>query len=158
MLSKLKITTALIKRRHPDFKFKTFRNTPITPLSKPLNQCKLALITTGGLHLRTDIPFDLNNRDGDCSYRKLPGDVRHDDIAISHKWYNHKFINADLNCVFPIDRMREYLKKGTIKSLSEEHYSFMGHIFNTDVLTKNVKKVGKRLQELGVNIVLITPT
>ena len=158
MLNKLKITTALIKRRHPDFKFKTFRNTPITPLSKPLNQCKLALITTGGLHLRTDIPFDLNNRDGDCSYRKLPGDVIQDDIAISHKWYNHKFINADLNCVFPIDRMREYVKKGTIKSLSEENYSFMGHIFNTETLIKNAIKVGKHLKGIDADIAFITPT
>lgn len=158
MLSKLRITTALIKRRRPDFEFRTFRNTPITPLTKSLDKCKLALITTGGLHLKTDIPFDHTTRGGDCSYRKLPGDIMQENIAISHKWYNHKFINADLNCVFPIDRMREYVKKGTIKSLSEEHFSFMGHIYDTDPLIKNAKKVGKRLREIGVHIAFITPT
>jgi D-proline reductase (dithiol) PrdB len=158
MLNKLKITTSLIKRHYPDFQFKTFNNTPVTPLTKPLNKCKLALITTGGLHLRTDIPFDLNIREGDCSYRILPGDVIQKEIAVSHKWYNHKFISSDLNCVFPIDRMREYVKKGTIKSLSEEHYSFMGHIYNTAPLIKNVKKVGKRLKGIGVDIAFITPT
>ncbi len=158
MLNKLRITTALIKRRRPDFEFKTFRNAPITPLTKPLNKCKLALITTGGLHLKTDPPFDLTTQNGDCSYRKLPGDIRQEDIAISHKWYNHKFINADLNCVFPIDRMREYVEKGRIKSLSEEHYSFMGHIYGTEGLIKNSIKVGKGLKEIGVNIAFITPT
>ncbi len=158
MLSKIKITAALIRRNRPEFEFKTFRNTPITPLTKPLNKCKLALITTGGLHLKTDTPFDLTTQDGDCSVRKLPGDITQEDISISHKWYNHKFINADLNCVFPIDRMREYVKKGTIKSLAEEHYSFMGHIYGTDPLINNAKKTGRRLKEIGVDIAFITPT
>jgi D-proline reductase (dithiol) PrdB len=158
MLSSLKITESLIKRNRPDFEFRTFHNTPITALPKPLKECKLVLITTGGLHLKTDIPFNMKIFDGDCSYRLLPGDVKHEDLIISHKWYNHKFINADLNCVFPIDRMREYVKEGKIKSLSEEHYSFMGHIYVTGPLLDNSAKVGKRLGELGVDIAFLTPT
>ncbi len=133
-------------------------DTPVTPLARPLNKCKLAIITTGGLYLKSDKPFDLNLPDGDSSYRMLPGDARHEDISVSHKWYNHKFINSDLNCVFPVDRMREYVRKGKIKSLSEEHYSFMGHIYITDSLLENAKKVGKRLKELEVDIAFLTPT
>ena len=137
MINRLKITTSLIKRKRPDFEFTVYHDTHITPLAKPLTKCKLALITTGGLHLKTDKPFDLNITDGDCSYRLLPNNVRHEDLMVSHKWFNHKFINADLNCVFPINRMREYVKKGTIKSLSEEHYSFMGHIYVAGPLLEN---------------------
>jgi len=158
MFSPLKITTALIRRHCPDFKFRVLNKTPVTPLAKPLNECKLALITTGGLHLKTDAPFKTKTKDGDCSFRKLPGDVTPEDIAISHRWYNHKFINTDLNCVFPIDRMREQVKKGTIKSLSQQHYSFMGHIYKTGPLIKNAKNVAKQLKEVGVNIAFITPT
>ncbi len=158
MLSSLKITLALTKRHRSDFAFKVFRDTPITPLSKQLNKCRVALITTGGLHLRTDEPFDLNIIDGDSSFRMIPGDLRVNDLHIAHKWYNHKFINADLNCVFPIDRMREYVQKGTIASLSEKHYSFMGHIYKTGELVKNSKKLGKILKESGVDIAFLTPT
>lgn len=158
MFNNLSITKTLIRRHCPDFNFTEFQKTPITPLVKPLNQCKLALITTGGLHLKTDIPFKTTTRDGDCSYRKLPVDVTPEDIAVSHRWYNHKFINEDLNCVFPIDRMREQVKEGTIDSLSQEHYSFMGHIYKTGALIKNAEKVGKQLKESGVDIVFITPT
>jgi D-proline reductase (dithiol) PrdB len=158
MLNSLKITLALIKRRRPDFEFKTFRDTPVTPLSKPLNKCRIALITTGGLHLRTDPPFDLNVKDGDSSYRAIPGDARAGDLHIAHKWYNHKFINADLNCVFPIARMKEYVKKGTIGSLSKDHYSFMGHIYKTDQISRTSKRLGGILKENGVDAAFLTPT
>lgn len=149
---------ALTKRHRADFEYTVFRETHVTPLSKPLNKCRAALITTGGLHLMTDEPFDLNIRDGDSSYRMIPGDVQAGDLNIAHKWYNHKFINADLNCVFPIDRMREYVGNNTIGSLSDEHYSFMGHIFKTDRLLKNSAKLGGILKESGVDIVFLTPT
>ena len=77
---------------------------------------------------------------------------------VTHESYDHKFINADLNCVFPIDRMREYVSESKIGSLSEEHYSFMGHIYVTDPLIENAKMVGKRLKALGVDIAFLTPT
>ncbi len=158
MLNSLKITTGLIKRHNPDFEFRTFRSTPVTPLSRGLNKCTLALVTTGGLHLKTDKPFAPGIKGGDFSYRVLPGNVRHEDLSVSHKWYNHKFINADLNCVFPIDRMKEYVTKGVIQALSEEHFSFMGHIYETGQLERNAKKVGRGLKKLGVDIVFVTPT
>lgn len=158
MINHLLITKSLIRRQHPDFAFTIFHDSPVTLLSKPLKKCKLALVTTGGIHLKTDTPFDLSMKDGDCSYRILPGEVSHDELMVSHKWYNHKFINADLNCVFPIDRMKEYVKAGEILSLSEEHISFMGHIYDTAPLIKNTIKAGRHLKGLGVDIAFLTPT
>ena len=157
MLTSLKITLALIRRKYPDFEYTVFNNTPVNPLSKPLSECKLALVTTGGLHLKTDAPFDTSFKGGDCSYRMLPDDVKHKDIMVAHESYDHKYINEDLNCVFPVDRMREYVQDGRIRSLSEEHYSFMGHISVPGPLLENTVKVGHRLKELGVDIAFLTP-
>jgi len=158
MINHFLITKSLIRRQRPDFDFVKFHDSPVTLLSKPLNKCKLVLITTGGLHLKNDTPFDLSLKNGDCSYRILPGEVRHDDLMVSHKWYNHKFINADLNCVFPIDRMKEYVRSGEISSLSEDHLSFMGHIYDTAPLIKNSLNAGRHLKGLGVDIAFLTPT
>ncbi|MEN8263502.1 MAG: glycine/sarcosine/betaine reductase selenoprotein B family protein [Nitrospirota bacterium] len=158
MINNLKITAALIRRSRPDFQFKAFNDSPITPLNKPLQECKLAIITTGGIHLKSDIPFYMKEPGGDCSYRTIPYDIEDNAFRVSHKWYNHKFINSDINCVFPIDRMREYARKGVIGALSEKHYSFMGHIYETGPLVKNVKKVGDRLKKLNVDIAFLTPT
>jgi len=158
MLNSLVLTKKLIQAKYPSFEYTVFHDTPITPLGKPLSECKLALVTTGGLHLKTDIPFDTKFKGGDCSYRMLTDEVKHEDIMVTHESYDHGFINEDLNCVFPIDRMREYVQEGKIKSLSEEYYSFMGHIYVTGPLLENSRKVGKQLKELGVDIAFLTPT
>ena len=158
MIKSLMLTKKLIQKKYPAFEYTVLNDTPITPLNKPLNECKLALLTTGGLHLKTDTPFDTKHLEGDCSYRMLPGQVKHEDIMVTHESYDHKFINEDLNCVFPIERMREYVETGTIKALSEEHYSFMGHIYVTGPLLENSKQAGARLKELGVDIAFLTPT
>jgi len=158
LIKSLEITKKLVQKKYPAFEYTVFNDTPVTNLKKPLNKCKLALLTTGGLHLKTDTPFDTKYFKGDCSYRMIPGNVKHDDIMVTHESYDHKFINEDLNCVFPIDRMREYVKDGAIHSLSEEHYSFMGHIYVTGPLLENSKKTGARLKELGVDIAFLTPT
>lgn len=158
MIKSLLVTKKIIQKKYPSFEYTVFNNTPVTPLSKPLNECKLALLTSGGLHLKTDTPFDTKHKEGDCSFRVLPGDVEHKDIMVSHDSYDHKFINEDINCVFPIDRMREYVREGKIKSLSDEHYSFMGHIYVPAPLLENSANVGKRLKELGVDIAFLTPS
>jgi len=158
LIKSLFITKKLIQKKYPAFEYTVFRDTPVTPLRKPLNECRLALVTTGGLHLKSDEPFDTKYLEGDCSYRQIPGNIRHEDIMVSHESYDHKFINADLNSVFPIDRMREYANQGIIGSLSEVHFSFMGHIYVTGPLLESARSVGKQLRALGVDIAFLTPT
>jgi D-proline reductase (dithiol) PrdB len=154
----LEKTRGIIRKTYPSFEYTVFNDTPVTTLAKPLSECTLALLTTGGLHLKSDVPFDTGISEGDCSYRMLPGDVVHDDLMVTHESYDHKFINADLNCVFPIDRMREYVQEGKLSSLSKEHYSFMGHIYETGPLLENAREVGRRLRAIGVDVTLLTPT
>src|SRR3972149_6374441 len=46
-------------------------DTPWAPLTKPLSQCRMALVTTGGVHRRDQQPFDIANDGYDWSYREL---------------------------------------------------------------------------------------
>jgi D-proline reductase (dithiol) PrdB len=158
MANLLDQTRDAIRKKYPAFEYTVFESAPVTPLKKPLSECKVALLTTGGLHLTTDPAFDTKYLEGDCSYRILPGNVRPEDITITHESYDHKFIKEDLNCVFPIERLREYVREGRIGSLSEEHASFMGHIYVTGPLLENARKVGERLRNLGVDVAFLTPT
>lgn len=157
MSNLLSQTRDALRKKHPGFEYATFRDAPITALRRLLAKCTVALVTTGGLHLKSDPPFDSQHPDGDCSYRLLPNSVRHEDIAVSHESYDHRFINEDLNCVFPIDRMREYVREGRIRTLSEEHVSFMGHVYVTGPLLENAKEVGRRFRKLGVDAAFLTP-
>jgi hypothetical protein len=58
---------------------------PWTPLGKPVSASTVVLISTGGVHLHSDYPFNLN---GDPTFRVIPKDARPADLAISHQAYD----------------------------------------------------------------------
>jgi len=45
---------------------------PWTPLHQPLSACTVALVTTAGVHLKDDAPFDIGDKEGDPTYRVIP--------------------------------------------------------------------------------------
>ena len=51
---------------------------PSTPLTKPLAERRLAVVTTAGMHVRNDRPFIA----GDPSYRVIPSTSRPDEMAL----------------------------------------------------------------------------
>ena len=126
---------------------------PWTPLSKPLRECKVVLISTGGVHLHHDRPFRV---DGDASYRVIPKNVRIADLAISHQAYDKTDAIRDINLVFPIERLRELTAEGVIGSLADEHYGF-GLMGSAKKLLPSQKEVAKRIREAGVDLALLVP-
>ena len=71
--------------------------TPFSPLNKPLEQCRLVLVTTGGTHTRDQKPFDMSDKKGDPSYRELCSDIGLEQLTITHDYYNHADALADHN-------------------------------------------------------------
>ena len=68
-----------------------FDSIPWTKLKKPLSACKIALVTTGGILLKTEESFELNDPHGDSSFRRIPHDVSAEDLTISHKYYDQRY-------------------------------------------------------------------
>ncbi|OGP52114.1 MAG: selenoprotein B glycine/betaine/sarcosine/D-proline reductase [Deltaproteobacteria bacterium RBG_13_43_22] len=93
----------------------------------PLEKRRVAIISTAGLHRREDRPFTFDPGD---YYRILPGDIKAEDLVMSHVSTNfdHSGFQQDRNVVFPIDRLNELAKEGTIGSVADFHYSFMGAV------------------------------
>ena len=48
---------------------------PFVRPEKPLHESRLALVTTGGVHLPEQTRFDIDDMSGDCSYREIPTDA-----------------------------------------------------------------------------------
>jgi D-proline reductase (dithiol) PrdB len=97
---------------------------PYTPRRFDLHESTFALVTTAGVHLRDQSPFPL---DGDNSWREIPGDVESRQLMVTHEHYDHRHADEDVNCVFPIDRLRELAAEGVIKGVSNLHLGFMGY-------------------------------
>jgi D-proline reductase (dithiol) PrdB len=135
--------------------------TPWSPLRKPLEQAKLALVTSAGIHLREDRPFIGDPHGGDTSYRIIPSTVKAPDILQSHVsiGFDHTAIMRDLNVTFPVDRLRELVDKGIVGSLAHNYYSFMGAIRNPKpLIEQSGPEVAQRLRGEGVDLVFLTPT
>jgi D-proline reductase (dithiol) PrdB len=126
---------------------------PWAPLHKPLSECKVALISTGGVHLRSDRPFNLN---GDPTFRIIPKDVDAHALAISHQAYDKTDALKDINLVFPIERLRELEAEHVIGRLADEHYGF-GLMGSAKALMPAIKEVARRISESGVDLVLLVP-
>ncbi len=133
---------------------------PWTPAAKPLSRCKLALVTTAGVHHSAQPPFDMQDSQGDASFRELNGATIETDFVITHDYYDHRDAERDLNIVLPLARLRGFVAEGKIGSLAEYHYGFMGHIDGPHIETlkeQTAPEVAKRLKAAGVDVVLLTP-
>lgn len=86
---------------------------PWTPLPKPLKECRVALLGSSGLSLKSHPPFDPEGHD-DLSVREIPKDVTQDQVVINYNYVNHSDADVDLNCVFPLARLRELEAEGFI--------------------------------------------
>jgi D-proline reductase (dithiol) PrdB len=130
--------------------------TPFARLAKPLSACRLAIVTTAGVHCRGDRPFG----PGDQTYRAIPSDTPSAGIVQSHTslGFDRVPVMRDLNISFPIDRLRELVARGELGSLARS-YSFMGALREVGRLERETgPEVARRLREDGADAALITPT
>ena len=121
---------------------------------------RLALITTGGVHLKSEPPYDMKDRQGDPSFREIPADANPADLSITHNYYDNRDAVRDINTVFPLERVRMLEQFGEIGKVNHRHFSFMGHISNHHIdtlISETAPGVAEKLREDGVDIALLTP-
>lgn len=133
---------------------------PWTQVTRPLEECRVAIVTTSGVHHKDDEPFNMEDQDGDPTYRIINTDQPVSSLMITHDYYDHADADRDINIVFPVERLLEYEKEGIIGELSTRHYSLMGHILNRHVYTlveTTAPEIAHHLRKDGADVVLLTP-
>ena len=126
----------------------------VTP--PPLEKCRIAIVSTAGLHARGDRPFGPSATATD--YRIIPGNTPAADLVMSHQSvnYDRTGFQEDHNVAFPLDRLNELAAEGIIGSVADYHYSFMG--------AAPIRKIEPKARELAgllrrdhVDAVLLSP-
>jgi D-proline reductase (dithiol) PrdB len=128
---------------------------PWTKHDKPLEQMRIALITTAGLHFRDDESFDFT----DSTFRPIAGEENANNLIMSHSSVNfdRSGFAEDVNLVFPIDRFRELAAQNSIGSLADVHYSFMGAGLLPEAYEQSTAQVAGLLKQDQVDAVFLTP-
>src|SRR5689334_24323776 len=57
----------------------------VTPLQKQLSECSVALVTTAGLSLVDQPPFDTSLKMVDSSFREFPGNISPQQLEMNHR-------------------------------------------------------------------------
>jgi D-proline reductase (dithiol) PrdB len=160
----VELTERLFLKGYPFWKYSSRSDDPVsmavTPLRKPLSACTIALITTAGLSLPDQPPFDATIRMGDTSFREIPATISPQLLEMHQRsWaFDHTGVLRDRNLAFPLDRLREMLERGEIGAIAPYHYSFMGSIAGPrKLIHETAPEVAHRLAAATVDVVLLTP-
>jgi len=125
-----------------------------TPFTKELKDCTVALVTAAGVHLKSQKPFNLA---GDFTFREIPGDTPSSELMVTHGGYDNTDVNRDINCMFPIDRLRELAAEGFIKSIAPVNIGFMGGGGNVKKFQEETgPAIAEILKKEGVDVAVLT--
>ena len=120
----------------------------------PLSERRVAIVASAGLVVRGEPPF----RGRDADFRVIPSSTRADQLLFSHISINldRTGFQEDWNVVFPLDRLNELAAAGTIGSVADTHYSFMGA---TDPVQMEVhaRELAGRLKQDKADSVILSP-
>lgn len=121
---------------------------------KPLSEATVAIVTSASLHHADDDDF----APVDTGYRVLERARR--DIVVGH-WspnFDASGVAADLNVVFPIDRLEELSDRGDIGRVADVHLAYAGNQFDLAGIRMDGGPAGAAfLKKQEVDVVLLTP-
>jgi len=136
---------------------------PWTPLKNTVSRTRFSLMTSAGISLKKDPPFDMEREKrepmwGDPTHREIPSATPQDAIDVNHLHIDTRFVREDMNVMLPMGRFAEFEQEGVIGSLAPTCYSFYGYQHDfTPLLEKTMPRVASKMREEGVEAVVLTP-
>jgi D-proline reductase (dithiol) PrdB len=109
-------------------------------LTKPLAQSRLTMISSCGVHLKTDRPLDVCHPFGDFNFRRVPSSATHNDLIIHQLKYPHDDADLDINVIFPIERLQELVGEGRLSALTDHFFSFIGYNMDPEKFERTVAR------------------
>ena len=142
----------------PPYRWTVNETAPFERLAKPLDQCTVSILVSGGISQCAMPAFDPQARN-DHRVDAIGAHTASDDFQIHDAYYDHTDADQDINCVFPIDRLRELAAAGEIGAVAPRLWSgFMGRIYDRSrVLQETGPAFVEKLNEDAVDILLAVP-
>ena len=142
----------------PPYQWTVNEPTSLTALDKPLSQCRVSMLTSGGVSHCSMPTWDADARN-DFRLDTVDPAATQADFTVSDSYYDTTDAEIDVNTVFPIDRLRELETDGTIGSVAPRLWSgFMGRIYKrTHVLEEAAPALAEELHDDDVDLFLLVP-
>lgn len=126
-----------------------------SPLTRPLHQMQVALITSGAIREGNQRPFP---HLGDASYRRVSSDPAVTDVHIDHRSHFGASARKDPEMVFPRRALKTLADQGFIGSVAPSHYSIYGGIrLYSEIEEKLAPALIRHLVRESVDFVVLAP-
>lgn len=141
---------------YPTYRWVTNDDTPPwAPLTKPLEECTVGLVASGGIYRAGQVAFHWAD---DASFRVIPTDTPTEELRATHFAYDLTDARRDINVVFPIDSLWALVADGMIGALAPEAFTFMGGIYSSRRVRDDLApRIVERLVAQGVDLALLVP-
>ncbi len=137
---------------------------PWAPFTTPLARARVALLSTAGISMKGDAPFDMEMEKrrptwGDPSFRTISARATAEDVEVNHLHIDTGYAKRDLNVALPVDRLRELAAEGFVGAVADHHYSTMGFQGNDPmrVVRTSADAIAESLRADGVDLLLLAP-
>jgi len=102
------------------------------PFEKRLAEARIALLTSAGMYLDGQPPFDAETEKadptwGDPTHRVLPASLDGRALSMMHLHINHEDVLADPEIALPLSGLAELAAEGRVGSVAANHVSVMGY-------------------------------
>lgn len=142
------------------YRFRRLDPVPLAGLTKPVEDCRVALVSSAGLVVPGDTPFDETVKGGDYSFRSIPQNADVSALEEHHRSdaFDHAGIEADRNIALPLDRLKELAESGKIGEVAPRHISLMGSVTAPGRLIRyTLPEVVDVLRSDEVDVALLVP-
>jgi len=125
------------------------------PISKPLSQSRVALLSSAALRLAHQEPFIPRE---DFGYRRVPSAPSAGDLVIDHHSGIGRVPQQDPEIVFPRTALANLQRRGIVGSLAPFHFSFMGGLRDHGKIENELAtSITNDLKQAQVDLALLVP-
>jgi hypothetical protein len=142
------------------YRYAQFADVPFAPLTQPLSQARVALITTAA-------PFrpELGEQSAGAPYNAAAkfytvysGDTAVDhDLRVSHVAVDRAHLSDDSNCWFPLPALRRAAERGRIGGLTRRFHGAPTNRSQRHTLAVDAPEVLARCHEDGADVAVLVP-
>lgn len=133
---------------------------PFTPLTKPLKDCRLGLLSTSEIAIRFDPDTEDNpiTEEGFRSVYAVPASTPTAKLYSRTSSFDAYATNLDdVNSFFPVDRFREAAADGRIAGFPDRFYGCYNNYSQRKVLSEEAPKALAWAREDNVDAVVLVP-
>tara|TARA_Y100000310_G_C20240623_1_gene604492 strand:- start:110 stop:589 length:480 start_codon:yes stop_codon:yes gene_type:complete len=140
----------------PEYQWTDNDGAPLTPLKKPLSECRIGVLSSAGVHLAEQEAF--NPVRDDLTFREIPRSMTQEQVEIHHNNYDKTDAYRDINCVIPFKAFSVLEEEGFVKSVADPVLTFMGRVFRRSALRNDMAPWAyQRFQEMDVDAAFLIP-